>query len=365
MDMPNFTFPEILSLIGLTQCIYLLVHMFMRASIGRRSFLPLIYFAVLGAAFFADALSAHFDAWSGGMFYLRWGSWFLLPPLSVLMVIQMADLNKVPALKDFWVLLLLPLSFLLSALTVDSAFECSVRYPCEELQDLLMVTGVMAGTISLLVIFSKKDLFKNVKKQKFGQERYWLILALIFLNALFLCAIFAKMSGFAGIGTNEMVLARTVLGLGFVYLVSTSLLRLFPQDTSRSTSSSQASAEDLSAEEKALARKIEDLLDLQKVYHEPTYARSDLARECEASEVLVSRVINVHFKKSFPQIMNERRIEDAKRLLVETEAAVKTVGAEVGFNSLPSFNRVFKEVTGESPGQYRKRHKIRVPRVRP
>ena len=137
------------------------------------------------------------------------------------------------------------------------------------------------------------------------------------------------------------VLMRTVLGLGFVYLVSTSLLRMFPAGTRVSATTVQAEQEAMSDEEKALARKIEDLLNLDKVYQEPTYSRSDLARECDASETVISKVINVHFQKSFPQIMNERRIEDAKRLLVETEAAVKTVADEVGFNSLPSFNRVF------------------------
>jgi AraC-like DNA-binding protein len=260
-------------------------------------------------------------------------------------------LNKWPPLKDFWVLLLLPLSFLLSSLTVNTSAECALSDPCDQLKELLNVMGLMAGTISLLVIFSKKGLFKNIKKQKYGVERYWLILALIMLNTLFLGSIFASMTNVLPNG-GDAILLRTVFGLGFVYLVSTNLLRIFPPEGK--ASSSQAAPESLTTEERALAIKIEKLLDLDKVYQEPTYARSDLARECDASEMLISRVINVHFQKSFPQIMNERRIEDAKRLLSETDAAVKVVSEEVGFNSLPSFNRVFKDLTGESPGQYRK-----------
>ena len=136
------------------------------------------------------------------------------------------------------------------------------------------------------------------------------------------------------------------------------MLRIYPQEA-RGALGAQINPEDLSDEEKELVAKIESLLDLEKVYQEPNYARSDLARECGVSEMVISKVINVHFQKSFPQIMNERRIEDAKRLLVETEAAVKTVAEEVGFNSLPSFNRVFKVMVSESPGQYRKKHKYR------
>jgi AraC-like DNA-binding protein len=93
---------------------------------------------------------------------------------------------------------------------------------------------------------------------------------------------------------------------------------------------------------------------MEKVYQEPTYSRADLARECSAPESTVSRVINVHFGKSFPQLMNERRIADAKRLLQQTDAPVAKIASEVGFNSLPSFNRVFKDMTGDSPSSFRK-----------
>jgi len=39
----------------------------------------------------------------------------------------------------------------------------------------MTVTGLLAGAISLLIIFSKKGLFTKIRKQKLGKERYWLI----------------------------------------------------------------------------------------------------------------------------------------------------------------------------------------------
>lgn len=103
-----------------------------------------------------------------------------------------------------------------------------------------------------------------------------------------------------------------------------------------------------------LADKIAKLLELEKIYHEATYSRSDLAQELGVSEATVTRIIGQFFNKSFPQLLNERRIDDAKRLLLETEANIKTVAEEVGFNSLPSFNRVFKELAGISPSSTEK-----------
>ena len=103
-----------------------------------------------------------------------------------------------------------------------------------------------------------------------------------------------------------------------------------------------------------LAKHIEHLIYTEKVYQEAAYSRADLARECGYSETVVSKIFNAHFQKSFPQVMNEHRVEEAKRLLEETKETVKAISKEVGFNSMPSFNRVFKDMTGLSPSAYRK-----------
>lgn len=349
MSQLIFTLPEILALIGIIQCTYLIVHVGLRPGQIARAGLPLLYFVTLGAAFTGDLVQSRLGLNAQSYFYLQWGLWFLGPPLSVLVVIQLADMSKRPPFGDFWVLLLVPLSFMLAVLA-GKTVGCAGVSSCAEMPDLLNVTGLMAGTISLLVIFSKKNLLKNLSKQKYGKERYWLILSLIILNACFLLSVLLGLT--QSIESTEAIILRSVLGLGFVYLVSTSLLRLFPK--AKRVSQSGDSADTLSEDEQALAQKVESLLDFEKVYQEPTYSRADLAKECGTSETTISRVINMHFQKSFPQLMNEHRIEDAKRLLRETDAPVRIIAQNVGFNSLPSFNRVFKDTTGAAPSVFRK-----------
>ena len=350
LDNISFSLPEILALIGVIQCTYLIVHVGFRARKIAHAGLPLLFFLVLGFAFSAD-LAQNRLVFEGDLyFYFQWALWFAGPPLSVLLVIQLADMSKSPSLQDYWVILLLPLSFMLSILAADTAIGCTRFEPCEELRELLTVTGLMAGTISLLVIFSKKDLLKNLIKQKHGKARYWLIFSLIILNTCFLFVMLLTLT--KHVTADEAVMLRNVLGLGFVYLVSTSLLRIFPQNQ---RAAAATTTEELTEEEQILAEKINNLLTLDKVYQEPTYSRADLARECGVSETLISRVINLNFQKSFPQLMNEYRIEDAKRLLSETNANINTIAQDVGFNSLPSFNRVFKDMTGQAPSHYRKK----------
>ncbi len=52
------------------------------------------------------------------------------------------------------------------------------------------------------------------------------------------------------------------------------------------------------------------------------------------------------------------RIEDAKRRLERTEAPVEEIGWRVGYEDPAFFRRLFKRVTGLSPGAYRKRFQV-------
>ena len=352
MEKISFSLPEILALLGMVQCTYLIVHVSLRSRQVSHAALPLLYFFVLGLAFMSDFAQGRLLLDEHKYFYVQWFLWFSGAPLSVLLVLQLADMNKTPALRDYWVLLLLPLSFTLSLLATNATFDCEITSRCEALVDMLKVTGLMAGTISLLVIFSKKDLLKQLPRQKFGKERYWLIFFLIILNACFLFVVLMSLSGH--VSESEGVLLRNILGIGFVYIVSTTLLRIIPRGQKSAIARSNV-IETLSADEKGVATKIDSLMSLEKVYQEPTYSRADMAKECDTSETIISRVINLYFQQSFPQLLNEHRVKDAQQLLEETDANMQVIYKEVGFNSLPSFNRVFKDVAGVSPSEYRKK----------
>jgi transcriptional regulator GlxA family with amidase domain len=52
------------------------------------------------------------------------------------------------------------------------------------------------------------------------------------------------------------------------------------------------------------------------------------------------------------------RIEDAKRRLERTDAAVDEIGWRVGYEDAAFFRRLFKRTTGLSPAQYRRRFQV-------
>ncbi|MFN0024297.1 MAG: helix-turn-helix domain-containing protein [Parvularculaceae bacterium] len=62
--------------------------------------------------------------------------------------------------------------------------------------------------------------------------------------------------------------------------------------------------------------------------------------------------------RNFSAFLNARRLTEAKRLLADPEQArrqVLQIALDVGFGSIAPFNRAFKEATGETPTEYRKR----------
>ena len=77
----------------------------------------------------------------------------------------------------------------------------------------------------------------------------------------------------------------------------------------------------------------------------------------------VSRVSRAHFARSFKQAFGvpphryllTRRIERAKTLLRDTDRPITEIAFHTGWQSLGTFGRTFRDVTGESPGAIRTR----------
>ena len=79
----------------------------------------------------------------------------------------------------------------------------------------------------------------------------------------------------------------------------------------------------------------------------------------------VSGVSWAHFARSFKQAFGvpphryllTRRIERATALLRDTDLAITEIAFLTGWESLGTFGRVFRDVTGESPGAIRARER--------
>jgi transcriptional regulator GlxA family with amidase domain len=80
-----------------------------------------------------------------------------------------------------------------------------------------------------------------------------------------------------------------------------------------------------------------------------------LARVSGASEAHFARSFKEAFGVPPHRYLLTRRIERATALLRDTDRSVTEIAFETGWNSLGTFGRTFRDVKGESPGQFRAR----------
>ncbi|SOC46609.1 AraC-type DNA-binding protein [Blastococcus aggregatus] len=80
-----------------------------------------------------------------------------------------------------------------------------------------------------------------------------------------------------------------------------------------------------------------------------------LARIAYVSEAHFIRTFRATFGETPNRYLQRRRVERAMFLLRSTERTVTDICMSVGFSSLGTFSRVFRDVVGESPSVYRRR----------
>ena len=66
------------------------------------------------------------------------------------------------------------------------------------------------------------------------------------------------------------------------------------------------------------------------------------------------RFFKIHTRKTFSGVLSEIRIENACRLLHQSNQSISQIALVCGYTGLSNFNRQFKAITGLTPGQYLK-----------
>jgi len=61
-------------------------------------------------------------------------------------------------------------------------------------------------------------------------------------------------------------------------------------------------------------------------------------------------------RKTFFEFVNEFRVGNASRLLIDTQLSVTEICLQSGYSNIPHFNKQFKKITGRSPREFRKQH---------
>ena len=68
----------------------------------------------------------------------------------------------------------------------------------------------------------------------------------------------------------------------------------------------------------------------------------------------LNQILKDKLDKTGMQIIHDRIILEAKRLIIHSEQTIKEISFELGFSDRPYFSRFFKKQTGESPDSFQK-----------
>ena len=93
---------------------------------------------------------------------------------------------------------------------------------------------------------------------------------------------------------------------------------------------------------------------MDRSYAEPLDVPT-LARIACVSEAHFIRTFRAAFGETPNRYLQRRRVERAMWLLRSTDKSVTDICMDVGFSSLGTFSRVFRDVVGEPPSAYRAR----------
>jgi YesN/AraC family two-component response regulator len=100
--------------------------------------------------------------------------------------------------------------------------------------------------------------------------------------------------------------------------------------------------------------KIKSLMEDKKIFIDENISVNGLAQELFIEPYQLSQIINENYDKNFNYFINEYRIEEAKRMLIEDmKRTITSVAYAVGFNSTTVFYEWFNRITRVSPKKSR------------
>lgn len=110
---------------------------------------------------------------------------------------------------------------------------------------------------------------------------------------------------------------------------------------------------EIEAREKIQTKTADILAFIGENYPNPDLKINDVAKHFHLTETETTNLIKEYCDKSFRQYLNQIRMEEAKRLLKETNQQISIIAFGVGYNNIQHFNRVFKEYAGVPPTLFR------------
>lgn len=306
------------------------------------------------------------------LFYgTRYGSWFLLGPLTFYFFQTITKDGWKFQWKSTWHLLpFLIFTVLVPILSNESLSYRQIHYgmlavfdyrpktvtPFEYLYSTIFyVQFIHLGLYLLYNLFSIRRYVTQLKNQYSSIKN--LVWMKIF-NGL-LIGILVLVSAYLYILFQSDVYERS---LDYIYVVPIGLFiyalsyKLSNQNWLPVKEVPKYNASTLKTNERSnYAKQLDQLMIEEKPYLKNDLRLKDIAALLEMSHHHVSQLINEHYDCSFFDFINRYRVKEAEQLMAKfPKNNLLQVAFDAGFNNKTSFNNAFKKFNGKTPSEYRK-----------
>ncbi len=101
------------------------------------------------------------------------------------------------------------------------------------------------------------------------------------------------------------------------------------------------------------SRRIETIMHYLNTNFENEVTLGNAAKLVSMSDVAFSRFFKARTGKNFIDALNEMRLGNASRMLIDTTHSINEIAFKCGFNNISNFNRVFKKKKNCTPKEFR------------
>ena len=348
MNRLTLSLTEIIQLSALGPCFFIVIYLLFSARNYSLITIPIIYFLSLTATFTLPILAIFPSINTNFTFLLIKTNESLVPALSFLLITQLIERKPPPT--HYWLIIAVPIfgggPFV--HLSINTINICYISDYCVNSQSTLQLYNIFSGALIFLLItliLSRQS--HDFKQDENKKHKYWLIVMLIIYNILVLITHLQQLRG--SINTDDAALIKAMIGVALIYLVISSVFRVFNKNFNI-----KPLVRILSNKDERIANKIVDIMNNDKPYLIAGFNRGELSDQLGLTEQHLSKIINTSFNKSFTDLINSYRINTAKEILINSNEPITEVAYKSGFNSIATFNRVFKENTSHTPRNFRK-----------
>ncbi len=226
--------------------------------------------------------------------------------------------------------------------------------PCLLVFQAYTIAYAVASLVRLTAY--KAELMDNFSSTK-GRDLNWLIGLSLTLICLLILWIPATLTFGGGIWWWMLIFGRfAVLFIVGWWGIRQKMVFLPVSEEPHATYNSKYQHSGMNEETRANIKELlQRYMSEEKFYLQNDLRLASLAQILDTSPQLLSEYFNQSEGKTFFQYINELRVTEAKKLLINNrDTAILDVAYSSGFNSKSTFNTAFKNISGVSPSEWRK-----------